>query len=143
MNVSISESKIAVRYAETDQMGVVHHSVYAVWYEVARTDAIKQIGLTYAEMEKMGIMTPVKELNCRYSGSAYYGEEVIVAVSVLQLTPARVEFGYEIRREGDAPFHTGSTLHGFVGTETFRPLNLKKLFPDVFEKIRELMERDQ
>ena len=57
-----SESKIVARYAETDQMGIVHHSVYPVWYEVARTDFIKQVGMTYTQMEQIGIMLPLVEL---------------------------------------------------------------------------------
>lgn len=77
--MACSESTVVVRYAETDQMGVVHHAVYPVWYEVARTDCIKKIGVTYAELERMGVMTPVVDLNCHYSGSAYYGGGVCCA----------------------------------------------------------------
>lgn len=67
-----SRSRIIVRYAETDQMGVVHHAVYPVWYEVARTDFIKQVGMTYSQMEQMGIMLPLIELQCRYLLPAHY-----------------------------------------------------------------------
>ena len=84
----LSESKIEVRYAETDQMGVVHHAVYPVWYEVARTDYMKKTGMTYAEMEKMGVMTPVVDLGCHYVGSAYYGETITVRVRILELSAA-------------------------------------------------------
>ena len=67
----ISETKIIARYAETDKMGIVHHSVYPVWYEVARTEGIKKIGISYSEMEKLGIMTPLSELNCKYIAVSY------------------------------------------------------------------------
>ncbi len=138
----ITESRIAVRYAETDQMGVVHHAVYPVWYEVARTDYVAQaLGLSYAEMERMGVMTPLSELCCHYAGSARYGEEILVRVWVSRLTPARIEFCYALHREGEEkPFHTGTTLHGWVDTKTFRPLNMKKKYPALYEKIEALAE---
>ncbi|MGI5897283.1 MAG: acyl-CoA thioesterase [Oscillospiraceae bacterium] len=139
--MACSESTIVVRYAETDQMGVVHHAVYPVWYEVARTDCIKKIGITYAELERMGVMTPVVDLNCHYSGSAYYGEECVVRVSISLLTAARIRFDYEITRPGEQkPFHTGSTLHGWVDTKTFRPVNMKRRFPDLYAKMEAFVE---
>lgn len=138
----VSKSRIVVRYAETDQMGVVHHAVYPVWYEVARTDYVeKALGFRYAEMEKMGVMTPLSGLNCHYAGAARYGEEITVCVRVTQLTAARIEFSYELYRDGEEkPFNTGSTLHGWVDAKTFRPLNMKKKYPEIYEKIRALMD---
>ena len=68
----ISKSQVVVRYAETDQMGIAHHANYPIWYEIARTDLIKNIGMTYSEMEHMGVMTPLVELGCRYIGTAHY-----------------------------------------------------------------------
>ena len=134
--MSYSESKIIVRYAETDQMGVVHHAVYPIWYEVARTELIRTIGISYSEMERMGVMTPVSELTCHYSGSAFYEDELIVRARVIQLTPARVGFGYEIYRNGEEkPFHNGSTVHGWVDTKTFRPINMKKHYPDIYQAV--------
>lgn len=139
--MTIGETKIAVRYAETDQMGVVHHAVYPIWYEVARTEYILKIGVSYAELERMGVMTPVVDLNCHYSGSARYGEEILVRVSVGALSPAKIRFDYELFRTGeDKPFHTGSTLHGWVDTKTFRPLNMKRQYPDIYGSIAAMME---
>ena len=62
----VTESKITVRYAETDKMGIVHHSVYAVWFEVGRTDFIRQAGMPYSVMEQKGIMTPLSSLTCQF-----------------------------------------------------------------------------
>ena len=80
-----TQSNIVVRYAETDQMGIAHHSVYAVWYEVARSDFIKQIGMTYSEMEKEGVMTPVVELTSKYRLPACYEDELTIEVSIGRL----------------------------------------------------------
>lgn len=136
-----SESTIVVRYAETDQMGIAHHANYPVWFEVARTDFIKKLGLTYSEMEKMGVMTPLAELGCRYLRPTHYEDALRVIVRVRRLTPSRIEFGYEVFREGeDSPCCTGFTLHAWVDSSTFRPLNMKRAYPQIYSAIGEMME---
>ena len=86
----ISKSQVVVRYAETDQMGIVHHSNYPVWYEIGRTDLIKETGITYSELERMGVMTPLVELSCRYIGVARYEDVLTVETSIAELTPSRI-----------------------------------------------------
>lgn len=78
----ISKSKVTVRYAETDKMGIVHHSVYPIWYELARTDLSKQAGFPYSKMEEVGVMTPLVELNSKYYSPAYYDDNLIVTARV-------------------------------------------------------------
>ena len=136
----ISQTKITVRYAETDQMGIVHHSVYPIWYEAARTEAIKKIGITYSNLEKHGIMTPLVELNCRYIMPAEYEDVLMINVSVSKLTPARIVFTYEVYKSGiEKPINTGSTVHAWVGKD-LKPINLKKQYPDIYEKVLGLIE---
>lgn len=138
----VSSSKIVARYAETDQMGIIHHSVYPIWYEVARTDFIKKAGMTYSDMEKAGIMLPLAELNCRYISPLYYEEELIVKVKIAKLTPARIEFEYTIFREGeDNPLNTGMTLHAWTDTE-FHIINLKKKKPDIYNLVKRAFENE-
>lgn len=134
-----SESKIIARYAETDKMGVVHHSVYPIWYEVARTDFIKKvIGISYSEFERMGIMTPLVELNSKYIMPAYYEDELLVRVFVSKITPARIEFSYEVRKSGEEKIiNKGFTVHAWVGN-SLKPLNLKKKYADLYNKLQQL-----
>lgn len=137
----ISETKITVRYAETDRMGIVHHSVYPIWYEAARTEAIKKIGITYSEMERNGIMTPLAELNCKYILPAEYEDVLTIKVGISKLTPARIVFEYEVYKTGiEKPINTGSTVHAWVGKD-LRPINLKRQFPDIFEKLSKLVTK--
>ncbi len=139
----VSESKVTVRYAETDQMGITHHSVYPIWYELARTDLIKKLGITYTQMEQSGVITPLVDLHCRYIGVSRYEDELIVKAWVQGLTAARIEFGYEVCRAGESkPINTGSTMHAWVDAKTFRPMNMKKRFPQWFEGIRQMMEEN-
>ena len=136
----ISETKITVRYAETDKMGIVHHSVYPIWYEAARTEAIKKIGITYSALEKNGIMTPLVELNSKYVLPAEYEDVLNITVEISKLTPARIVFNYQVFKKGiEKPINTGSTIHAWVGKD-LKPINLKKQFPEIFEKISELVE---
>ena len=135
------EISVTVRYAETDQMGVAHHAVYPIWYELARTEYIKKFGLTYSQMEEMGIITPLVDLHCRYGGSARYEDELLVSARITALTPARVVFGFSIRRRGEEhPFHTGSSTLAWVDKATFRPVNMKKRFPDLYCQMEAAVE---
>ena len=135
-----SETKVEVRYAETDKMGIVHHSVYPIWYELARTKFIKEIGVSYSQMEEMGIMTPLAELSCKYMHPAYYEDILTIRVCISKFTPARVVFNYEVYKEGiEKPINVGSTTHAWVG-KNLRPINLKKEFPEIYSKIESMVE---
>jgi len=133
------ESKIVVRYVETDKMGIVHHSVYPIWYEIARTDFVKQIiGITYSDMEKKGILTPLTELNSKYIIPAYYEDELVVKAFITQVTPARIRFNYEIKKIGQEKIiANGFTVHAWVG-ENLKPINIKKKFHKLYEKLKEI-----
>lgn len=135
----ISTSNITVRYAETDQMQIVHHSVYPVWYEVARTDFIKKIGMTYSAMEKKGILLPLINLQCNYKGATYYEDELIIESSIKTLTPIKIEFLYKVYRKGeDKPVNIGSTLHAWVD-KNMKIINMKKHHPDIYEMIEKTL----
>ena len=134
----ISKSIVNVRYAETDKMGIVHHSVYPIWYELARTDLSKLAGFPYSKMEEEGLMTPLIELNCKYYSPAYYDDELVVTATVSKLTPARVVFYYEVfRKDQDKPINTGYTVHAIVNKE-MKPVNTKKLFPKIYEAMKKM-----
>ena len=136
----ISKSIVNVRYAETDKMGIVHHSVYPIWYELARTDLSKLAGFPYSKMEKEGIMTPLIELNCKYYSPAYYDDELIVTATVSKLTPVRLVFYYEVfRKNFEKPINTGYTVHAIVNKE-MKPINTKKLFPEIYESMEKMAQ---
>lgn len=136
----VSETHLTVRYAETDMMGIVHHSRYYPWFEVARTDFIKKIGMSYTEMEKMGIMLPLTETAAKYYYGLKYEDEVLVTCKMTRLTVARCEFTYEVYKLPEKKLMTvGKTSHGFVNRE-FVPINLKKLYPEIWNKMHDLLE---
>lgn len=135
------ETFITARYAETDQMGVIHHAVYPVWFEVGRTDYIKLAGLTYGELEEKGIMLPVSELECKYFNPVRYDDNVVVETTIVRFSFARVCFKYRVLL-GDKVMVTGSSSHGFVSSETFKPINIKKVLPDFYQKMIDSLEEE-
>lgn len=128
------ESTIVARYAETDQMGIVHHSVYPIWFEVGRTDFIKLMGITYSQLEESGIMMPLASLECKYIIPIKYEDEVTIETAICNLKAAKIEFCYRVIRNGEVCAE-GSTVHAFVSSKTFRPINMKKINLSLYEKL--------
>ena len=129
-------SKVIVRYAETDKMGIVHHSVYPIWYELARTEFVKSKGMTYSGMEKEGIKLPLIEMSSKFILPADYEDELIVKVKIEKLTPVRIVFAYEVYKE-NMLINTGSTMHVITNSE-LKPINLKKINPKMYEKLEDM-----
>ena len=119
-----SNTTLRVRYAETDQMGVVYYANYLVWFEVARTDLLRQLGWSYREMEESGVVLPVIEVECRYRRPARYDDEMEIRTEGRVTSPVRMEFQYEVRVKGDADvIASGRTAHAAVGRDG-RPCRL-------------------
>ena len=123
------ETLLRVRYAETDQMGVVYHANYLIWMEVGRVEYWRAAGLRYRDMEREdGILLVVAEVNCRYLSPAVYDEEVIVRTSVAEATPRMIRFEYELLAVDDGRrLAIGYTKHVFCGTDR-RPAKLPKKY---------------
>ena len=115
------EVKIRVRYKDTDKMGVVYHSNYIVYYEEARTEMFRSIGIPYSELEEQGIMTPILEVESKYIAPAYYDEVVTVRATIAEEPMARMNITYEVLDEQGRTINTGRTILGFVNAATRRP----------------------
>lgn len=115
MSPRSSTSTIRVRYAETDQMGVAHHAEYFAWFEVGRTDLLRECGTTYRELEAEGLRLPVIEASARYLRPVHYDDLLEVRTVISRLGGARVGFSYEVRRtDTEGPLATGATAHAAV-----------------------------
>ena len=136
----INTINIVPRYAETDKMGIVHHSVYAIWYELARTEYFNKIGLRYDEIEESGIITPLVELNCKYKLPAYYNQEVSVETKLIKLTPAKFILQYDVYDKGGKHLNVGTTTLAWADAGTFKILNLKRSYPALYSKLLQLLE---
>ena len=108
----VRTARVRVRYAETDQMGVVYYANYLVWFEVGRTEWLRATGWSYREMETEGIGLPVIEAHCEYLQPARYDDEVEIRTRAALLSPVRIRFDYEVVRAGDQVVAaTGHTVH--------------------------------
>ena len=126
-----SISRVRVRYAETDKMGVVYYANYFVWFEVGRTDLLREAGWNYRDMETEGFGLPVIDAQCTYRGSARYDDEIEVRTRGEMLSPVRVKFTYDIVRPADAAtLATGTTVHATVDRNG-RPCRLPQRVRDV------------
>ena len=111
-----SVTQIRVRYAETDAMGIVHHAVYPVWMELGRSDLLRQMGQSYADWEKRGVMMSVAELHVRYRSPARYDELVEVHSAVKEAGRRRVVFTYVVLR-GGIRLAEGESVHLVTGAD--------------------------
>ena len=110
-----SVSKVRVRYAETDQMGVAWHGNFLAWFEVGRTDLLRETGLTYRELESQDVHLPVIEAELHFHSPARYDDELEVRTELVEMSGARVGFAYEVHRSGtDGPLATGRTAHAAI-----------------------------
>jgi acyl-CoA thioester hydrolase len=128
----VRRAVVRVRYAETDKMGVAYHANYFVWFEVGRTDWLRQAGWTYRDMEASGVSLPVIEAHCQYRQPARYDDEIAIDAAATPLTPVRLRFAYRLSRIGDGLLLAeGHTVHAAVDRDG-RPCRLP-------ERVRQLL----
>jgi acyl-CoA thioester hydrolase len=127
----ISETHIRVRYGETDQMGYVYYGNYAMYYEVGRVDSLRQLGLTYRELEEMGVMMPVLENHSKFLSAALYDDLLTVRTTIREKPGVRIRFEYEIFNGQQKLIHQGETHLAFVDKKSGKPCRP----PEVFQKL--------
>lgn len=138
------ETKIIVRYAETDKMGVVYHANYLIWFEVARTEMLDSLGHPYIECENNGLISPVLNCNIDYATPLRYGDVALIKTSLIELTNVRSTFLYRVFREGqdcENEQHAciGTTTHCFIEASNFKPVNMRKKLPEVFSTYQDIL----
>ena len=116
-----AETKVRVRYGETDKMGYAYYGYYTLYYEVARTDAMRTLGMTYKELEAMGIMLPVSEVNIKYIKPAFYDDELLIKTFIKKLPGLRIVFDYEIYNPDNELINTGQSTLVFINQKENKP----------------------
>jgi len=130
------EIKIRVRYGETDQMGYVYYGNYAMYYEVARVESLRNLGFAYKDLEADGIMLPVLENHSYFIAAAKYDDLLTIKLTVPEKPGVKIGFRYEITNENDILINKGSTILAFVNMKTGKPCRppevMQKLFNTFF-----------
>jgi acyl-CoA thioester hydrolase len=128
-----SETYIRVRYGETDQMGYVYYGNYAMYYEVGRVESLRKLGLTYKELEDMGVMMPVLENKSKFLSAALYDDNLKVVTTIREKPGVRIKFEYDIFNDEGKLIHQGETVLAFVDKKTGRPSRPPQVFQDVLK----------
>jgi acyl-CoA thioester hydrolase len=129
-----SELFLDVRYYETDQMGIVHHSNYVRYFECGRTDMLKNAGLPIEKIEEAGVMLPVVSVECRYKVPARLGDTLKVVSMIDSLPMAKLTIRNEIYNQDNQLVAEGKVVLGFIDAQSRRPVRCPKMLADFFEK---------
>ena len=128
----------AIRYGETDMMGIVHHANYVLYFEDARTRLLEELGYPYERIEREGFQSPVVSVELHYGKPLHYGDKPVVRTKVAALTQMKVVFSYEIfesqeaMESGAKPSCRGKSVHCIVEAATFKPVSMKKATPELY-----------
>lgn len=123
------ENKVEVRYQETDQMGVVYHANYLVWFEIGRTNYVKSLGLQYTDLEGLGYYSPVIDINIHYKKPLTYGQTATVKTSLKSYDGIRTVYSYEIFDEQGQLAVSGNSTHVVVRQDNFTPVLMRRVYP--------------
>lgn len=129
-----SELFLDVRYYETDQMGIVHHSNYIRYFECGRTAMLKELGLPIERIEEAGVMLPVVSVECRYKTPAVLGDTLRIVTSVDEVPRARLVIRNEVYNLSDQLVCEGSVTLGFIDSNTRRPVRCPEMLVKIFEE---------
>lgn len=129
------------KYYETDQMAIIHHSNYIRWFEEARIDYLKQIGLPYHIMEENGIISPVLEISCQYLKMMKFEDTATIYIQLKKYTGIRFEIEYQIYNQNQELCTTGYSRHCFLNKEG-RPISLKRSFPEYHHIFENILQTD-
>lgn len=141
LNSFVTESLIRVRYQETDQMQVVYHANYLVWFEIGRTDYIRHFGLTYQKLEEQGLFLPVVDLKCRYLQPAQYDDEVLIFTKVFEVTGSKLVFRYQAKGKHDQQLLAkGETTHLWTNQQMKR-VHLHRENPELYKRLQSVAEK--
>ena len=130
----INETRIRVRYAETDQMGVVYHANHFIWFEVGRVELLRQLGFSYKDMERQdNCFIAVVDARCRYKAPAVYDDEITVRTWLKNIRESVIHFGYELLRQDGTLLAEGETTH-IVADAQMQKTTLPEKYMKVFRE---------
>lgn len=131
----VTETKVRVYYQDTDKMGVVYYGNYARYYEIGRTEMIRDLGFTYKQLEELGIMLPARSLNISYHKSAYYDDLLTVRTIVETIPKVKFPIKTEIYNEKGELINSGETVLVFFSSITNKPVAAPKFFTDEMKRM--------
>lgn len=139
-NLVIYKHEVRVRYQETDQMGIVYHSNYLIWFEVGRTELLRSLGYNYRQLEEDGVFLPVVSCESFFKCSAKYDDLLVIETKISEISGAKIVFSYNIyNKENSLLLTLGKTVHAFT-TKQGKVINIKKLNTKLWSDLNEIIE---
>ena len=135
-----TRTEIEVRYPDCDRMGIVHHAIYPIWYEMARMDFFEAMGFSFADMNELGVNPAMVDLHLQYGATATYPQKLYIITKMGQYAPKKLELLYELYDgKGEKPINTCRSFHIWTGPDN-RSYNMEENLPEVYEKIKAAAE---
>ncbi|SPF45499.1 putative enzyme [Candidatus Desulfosporosinus infrequens] len=139
MRLLSSKTSLRVRYSETDQMGIVYHANYLVWFEVGRSELFRELNLPYTQFEEQGLGLAVIEASCRYRKPSRYDDELVIITGIEHMSARGASFSYSVYRE-ETLMAEGKTVHVFVDKDG-RPANVRKFA--IWQLLKPILEKQK
>lgn len=135
-----TKTHFSVRHSEIDSLGIVHHSRYPIWFEAGRAEFLAKAGLPTFMLNAKGLFLPLTDLECSFKVPAKYGDEIIIATSLIYMSYVKIKFQYNVvNRSSDKILATGVTVHAWTSSK-LEPINIEKSAPSVYCKLLPLVE---
>lgn len=134
--------EINPRYQETDQMGIIHHSVYAIWYEMGRIRLIEDVGLNFHEIEKQGLYLALVSMSSTYQRPAVFGEKYTLETNLVSLKNVRMVFSHTIRDRQGTLINQGQTALAWVD-HLLKPMSIRKSHPEIYDAFRAMITDEE
>ncbi len=135
----ISTKEIDIRYNETDQMGIVYHANYLIWFELGRTKFLKDLGFEYSELEKRNLLFPVREVKVQYLKPCRYGENIIIETAVKEFSAIKTVYEHIVKNDKNEVKAKGESTVICVDKDSFQIVKLNKYAQDVFDSYNSLL----
>jgi acyl-CoA thioester hydrolase len=137
----VSETELIARYGETDQMGIVHHSNYPIWFEAGRTSFFIKLNIPYSKIEEAGFLLPLTSMRCSFKKPARYEDEIIIRTSIIHFSGVRLDFKYLVLLKVDQQLIAeGETAHAWTDLN-LKPVNLKRKYPELYALLIKAFEK--
>lgn len=139
-NVMATETSLHVKYTEVDGMGIVHHSIYPLWFEKGREDYLRKAGVSNSQIGGRGFYLPLIQMECRYKSPARHGDEVTVITRIPHMSCVKLKFEYEVlEKEKGRLLAAGKTVHVWTNRR-IEPINIEKEASEVYQQLRQFSE---
>lgn len=133
-------TSLTVGYNEIDRMGIVHNSIYPIWFEAGRAKFLKKAGIPTSRINEHGLFLPLTAMVCDYKYPARFNEEISIETELIQMSCVKIKFGYRVLdKKSGRLLTTGTTTHAWTD-RSIQPLNLEKTAPEIYRKIKEFAE---